>query len=132
MAIMKMKRLRLMLVRSRKEEVLRELAKLGCVEFSELEGELQESGLSDQVKRESSALMALKTKQASLEHAVELLNQYAPVKGKLLEAKPELANETLLDASGIDTDGFVRPIQKPKGKPIRNSKGQFVKNKKSK
>ena len=102
MAIMKMKRLRLMLVRSRKEEVLRELAKLGCVEFSELEGELQESGLSDQVKRESSALMALKTKQASLEHAVELLNQYAPVKGKLLEAKPELSNETLLDASGID------------------------------
>ena len=73
MAIMKMKRLRLMLVRSRKEEVLRELAKLGCVEFSELEGELQESGLSDQVKRESSALMALRGKQASLEHAVELL-----------------------------------------------------------
>ena len=67
MAIMKMKRLRLMLVRSRKEEVLRELAKLGCVEFSELEGELQESGLSDQVKRESSALMALKTKQAVLD-----------------------------------------------------------------
>ena len=99
MAIMKMKRLRLMLVRSRKEEMLRELAKLGCVEFSELEGELQESGLSDQVKRESSALMALKTKQASLEHAVELLNQYAPVKGKLLEAKPELSNETLLDVS---------------------------------
>ena len=102
MAIMKMKRLRLMLVRSRKEEMLRELAKLGCVEFSELEGELQESGLSDQVKRESSALMALKTKQASLEHAVELLNQYAPVKGKLLEAKPELSNETLLDVSSID------------------------------
>ena len=102
MAILKMKRLRLMLVRSRKEEVLRELAKLGCVEFSELEGELQESGLSDQVKRESSALMTLKTKQASLEHAVELLNQYAPVKGKLLEAKPELSNETLLDASRID------------------------------
>ena len=102
MAILKMKRLRLMLVRSRKEELLRELAKLGCVEFSELEGELQESGLSDQVRRESSELMSLRGKQASLEHAVELLNQYAPAKGKLLAPKPELTDETLLDSTGID------------------------------
>ena len=58
MAILKMKRLRLMLVRSRKEELLRELAKLGCVEFSELEGELQESGLGDRVRRESSETIA--------------------------------------------------------------------------
>ena len=42
------------------------------------------------------------------------------------------AQKAGLDASGVDTDGFVRPIQKPKGKPVRNSKGQFVKNKKSK
>ena len=41
MAIVKMKRLRLMLVRSQKEELLRELTRLGCVQVSELE-ELQE------------------------------------------------------------------------------------------
>ena len=103
MAILNMKRLRLMLVRSRKEELLRELAKLGCVEFAELEGELQEDGLSDQVRRESSALMALRGKQTSLEHAVDLLNQYAPAKGKLLSAKPEFSDETLLDSTGIET-----------------------------
>lgn len=101
MAILKMKRLRLMLVRSRKEELLKELAKLGCVEFAELEGALEESGLGDQVSRESSDLMALKSRQASLEHAVELLNQYAPVKSGLLTAKPEITGETLLDDSGI-------------------------------
>ena len=103
MAILKMKRLRLMLVRSRKEELLRELAKLGCVEFAELEGELQESGLGDQVRRESSALMALRGQQASLEHAVGLLAQYAPEKSGLLSAKPELSDETLLDSTGIET-----------------------------
>ena len=59
MAIVKMKRLRLMLVRSRKEELLRELAKRGCVQFAEIESELQESGLGDQLHRESSELMAL-------------------------------------------------------------------------
>ena len=102
MAMLKMKRLRLMLVRSRKEELLRELARLGCVEFTELEGELQESGLSDQVRRESSALMKVRGRQASLEHAVTLLDQYAPVKGGLLTARPELSDETLLDGSGVE------------------------------
>ena len=104
MAILKMKRLRLMLVRSRKEELLRELAKLGCVEFAEIEGELQESGLGDQVRRESSALTALRSKQMTLEHAVELLNQYAPAKSPLLSAKPEYSNEALLDSTGIETE----------------------------
>ena len=102
MAILKMKRLRLMLVRSRKEELLRELAKLGCVEFAELESVLEEDGLSDQVRRESSELMALRSKQAALEHAVELLDQYAPVKKPLLSAKPEFSDETLLDSTGIE------------------------------
>ena len=103
MAILKMKRLRLMLVRSRKEELLRELAKLGCVEFAEIEGELQESGLGDRIRRESSALMSLRSKQMSLEHAVGLLDQYAPAKGSLLSAKPEFSEETLLDSTGIET-----------------------------
>ena len=102
MAILKMKRLRLMLVRSRKEELLRELAKLGCVEFAELESVLEEDGLSDQVRRESSELMALRGRQAALEHAVELLDQYAPVKKPLLSAKPEFSDETLLDSTGIE------------------------------
>ena len=103
MAILKMKRLRLMLVRSRKEELLRELAKLGCVEFAEIESELQESGLGDQIRRESSALMSLRSKQMTLEHAVALLDHYAPVKGSLLSAKPEFSEETLLDSTGIES-----------------------------
>lgn len=103
MAILKMKRLRLMLVRSRKEELLRELVKLGCVEFAEIEGELQESGLGDQVRRESSALMALRSRQMTLEHAVGLLDQYAPAKSPLLSAKPEFSEETLLDSTGIES-----------------------------
>ena len=104
MAIVKMKRLRLMLVRSKKEALLRELARLGCVEFSEPEDELQQG---DTLRRESSALMALKGREASLLHAVELLDRAVPVKGKLLAPKDELSDETLLDESG-----FVSALEK--------------------
>lgn len=35
-----------------------------------------------------------------------------------------------LDTEGIDPNSFVQPIHKPKAKPIRNDKGQFVKREK--
>ena len=100
MAILKMKRLRLMLVRSRKEELLRELAKLGCLEFSEPEE--QEGGAEDQLRRESSALTSLRTRQSALEHAVEILNQYTPAKKGLLTPPEELTKQMLLEDDGID------------------------------
>ncbi len=100
MAILKMKRLRLMLVRSRKEELLRELAKLGCLEFSEPEE--QEGAAEDQLLRESSALTSLRTRQSALEHAVEILNQYAPAKKGLLTPPEELTKQMLLEDDGID------------------------------
>ena len=94
-----MKRLRLLAVRSRKDALLRELTKLGCVQVSETGEELRES---ESLRPESSGLMALRTRQTSLDHALELLGQYAPVKSKLLSAKPELAGELFLEDEGIE------------------------------
>ena len=94
-----MKRLRLLAVRSRKDALLRELTKLGCVQVSETGEELRES---ESLRPESSGLMALRTRQTSLDHALELLGQYAPVKSKLLSAKPELAGEVFLEDEGIE------------------------------
>ena len=99
MAILRMKRLRLIAVRSRKEELLRELTRLGCVEISEAGEELPET---ESLRPESSGVMAARTRLASLDHALELLGQYAPVKSRLLSAKPELAAETFLEDDGID------------------------------
>ena len=101
MAILKMKRLRLMVVRSRKDQLLRELIRHGCVEFSEIGDEIQGSEAEGLLNRESSRLMALRSQYVSLTHAVELLDKYAPVKSKLLSAKPELEDEALLDDSGV-------------------------------
>ncbi len=102
MAILSMKRLRLMLVRSQKEELLRELARLGCVQVTELEDELQEQESLGLVRRENSELTRLKTQQAALERAVALLDRYAPEKKPLLSAKPELESRVLLDDEGLD------------------------------
>ena len=99
MAILQMKRLRLIAVRSRKEEILRELTRLGCVEISEAGEELRET---EGLRPESSGVMAARTRQASLDHALDVLGQYAPVKSKLLSAKPELAGEAFLSDEGIE------------------------------
>ena len=102
MAILKMKRLRLMVVRSRKEELLRQMQRLGCVELSEIGPALQETEALGLVRRESSSLMAIKARQNTLDHAVALLDKYAPVKSKLLSAKPEFSQEELLSDEGLE------------------------------
>ena len=52
MAILKMKKLYLLAVRSRKDALLRELVRRGCVEFSEMEGDIQAAGMGDLLRRE--------------------------------------------------------------------------------
>ena len=96
-----MKKLRLLAVRDQKEELLKELIRHGCVEFSELEGELQGTELESALHRENPDLTALRVRHTTLNHAIELLNVYAPKKSKLLSAKPELEPQVLLDDTGL-------------------------------
>ena len=101
MAIEKMKKLRLMAVRSNKDALLKELIRRGCVEFSELEGEIQDSQYKNLVSRESSGLMTFKAQHTSIVNAVSILDRYAPAKKPLLSAKPEVGENVLLDDSGV-------------------------------
>lgn len=96
-----MKKLRLAAVRSNKEALLKELIRYGCVEFSEIEGELSESEAGKLFKREDTAYMSLKSDHATLTAAIKLLDRFVPVKGKLLTAPPEVEDTVLLDNSGV-------------------------------
>ena len=98
MAILKMKRLRLMIARSEKDAMLRELIRLGCVQFSELDEEVRNL---EALHRDDSETLALKGQHASLERAVAVLERYAPEKKALLSALPEVSDESLLDGSGL-------------------------------
>jgi V/A-type H+-transporting ATPase subunit I len=101
MAIEKMKKLRLLAVRDSKEELLKELIRHGCVEFSEAEDALADSEAAALVHPESSELSKLKAQHQTLVHAINLLDTYAPKKTKLLSAKPELEDRVLLDDTGL-------------------------------
>ena len=95
MAIVKMKQLRLMAVRSEKDPLLRELESFGCVEFSELGGDLEDQGLV----HESTDLLVLRNQQNTILNAIGLLDRYAPEKKPLLSAKPQVETAVLLDDS---------------------------------
>ena len=97
MAIVRMKKLRLMAVRSEKESLLRELERFGCVEVSELESGLADAGLV----RENADAIALKNQQNTLLHAISLLDRYAPEKKPLLSPKPQVELDALLDDSRL-------------------------------
>ena len=95
MAILKMKRLRLMIARSQKDELLRALIRLGCVQFSELEEEVQSI---EGLRRAESETLSVKSDHAVLLRAVDLLGKYAPEKKAMLSAPPEVEGDTLLSS----------------------------------
>lgn len=101
MAIEKMKKLRLMAVRGQKEDLLRELLLLGCVEVSEPEDSELEPEIRGCLEREGSELLRYRTDHSKLTQAVELLQKFAPVKKPLLSAKPETDSDAILDYSKL-------------------------------
>ena len=105
MAILQMKRLRLMILRSKKEALLQELTKRGCVQLTELDEEAREL-----LRPAGSELMALKSEQAAYEKALALLERYAPAKSPLLSAKPELPENSFLEKEGEESLALARKI----------------------
>ena len=92
-----MKKLRLLAVRSQQEALLRELMVLGCVQISDPEPLLEDPEYAPLLHRGESETMRRRADHTELLHGVKLLDQYAPVKKKLLSAKPLVSRETLLD-----------------------------------
>lgn len=112
MAIEKMKRLTLAVIRSQKEDLLKELILHGCVQFSEIDGEVAESEMAELLRSESSELASFKAARNSLSNAIALLDRYVPVKSSLLSAKPELESRSFLDETGMwGSIGFAEAIE---------------------
>ena len=99
MAIVKMKKLRLIARRDKKDELLRELTRLGCVEISE-PAALQSEELAPLLRRESGEVSAHKARQAAYLGALAVLDKQAPEKKPLLSAKPQAAADALLAGGG--------------------------------
>ena len=106
MAIVKMKRLRLLGLRSDRGRLLRPLQSLGCVEFSEPAIDLSDPAWAALAKPEGAGLSKAKEQYQQLDSALDVLRKYVPTKDGLLSARPTLTEAQLFDDS-VYTDGLA-------------------------
>lgn len=102
MAIVKMKKLRLMAVRDQKEKLLKDLMVFGCVELREPEEDEFSPELSCRLSRESSGVSEYRAEKTKLQQAIDALNSYVPKKSSLLSAKPDVALEEFLNRESLE------------------------------
>ena len=100
MSIVAMKKLQLIAVQSQKKALLEDLLKLGCVQVSESEADLE--GLMNTLRdRRDEGAMERRSQQIKILNALKVLDQYAPVKKGLLTPKPEAEKEAFLDEQAL-------------------------------
>ena len=96
-----MKKLRLVAVRAQQEALLKDLMVLGCVQISDPGPLMEDPELSPLLRRGQSDASQRRTDLAELLHGVKMLDQYAPVKKKLLSAKPLVSKDRILDEEAL-------------------------------
>ena len=106
MAIVKMKRLRLLALRPEREQLLRKLQSLGCVEIREPAIDLSDPEWEGLAKPESAGLEQAKEQSLLLNGALETLRKYAPSKDGLFTPRPTVTEAELFSdrayANGLD------------------------------
>ena len=74
MAILKMKHLRLMLMKNQKDELLRKLIRLGCVQFSEIEGVEEHPEYAGLLSGLNTSLSTCRNRQSTLNGAIAVID----------------------------------------------------------
>ncbi len=100
MAIVKMKRVRLIALARDRDELLSSLLHAGCVEVSEPSQTLAEG--PDFLQRERAAVAQAKDTQEELKAAVKELNRRAPQKGGLFTPRDTMSEGALLDQAALE------------------------------
>ena len=122
MAIVKMKKLRLIVLRQQRDELMKALMRLGCVEVRQPEELLSDPESAALLRRERADISRVRTDLGTLQSAVKVLDHYAPAKKKLLSARPEVGQREFLDGEALrqdlekaetlnDRDSQIRRIQ---------------------
>ena len=104
MAIVKMKRLRLLAMGADREKLLRLLQGMGCVEVdqADLDGEGASPELLEQLRDKVSrpddrSLARAREGQSQAQRALAALDQFAPAKGNFLSPRPQVSQAELFD-----------------------------------
>jgi len=102
MAIVKMKRLRLVAMRAEQEELLHLLQRRGCVEICE-QPFPEEEGLEQLARPDAGALAQAREARSALDGALAALSRYAPAKSSMLQPRPEISEQVFFDQSAFDS-----------------------------
>lgn len=101
MAIVKMKRLHILALESDRDQLFDELQRLGCVEVSEPGDKLSDPEWAALVHPDESALSKQQALLEQTSSALTALDQYAPVKTKLLSSLPQVKASALFDDQAL-------------------------------
>ena len=103
MAIEKMKRLKLVAVKSEREALLRELMLLGCVQISVPAETEKTAGEEQRLYRETAGLGEYRAQLEKLLNALQLLDKYVPFKSGLFTPKPLASMQSVMDDSSLES-----------------------------
>jgi V/A-type H+-transporting ATPase subunit I len=104
MSIEKMKKLRIIALRQQRDDLMRQLMRLGCVQVHEPTEMLSDPDVAAILRPERAGLAAARTELNQLQAALKVLGQYAPEKKKLLSARPEVSQEDFLNDQALSQD----------------------------
>ena len=102
MAIVKMKKLRVMAMAGQKEELLRQLLRLGCVEISEPDSKLADPAWAALLQRGTSHLVNKKSEIADVDTALAAIKKYAQLKDGLFIKRRPISEKDFMDTGTAD------------------------------
>lgn len=97
MAIEKMKHLRMVAMASDREDLLRKLQHMGCVEIVQPEADPEDPLWASLARPDTGGLAAAHEEQLQAERALEVLKRYAPAKSGFLAPRPSVPEKDLLN-----------------------------------
>ncbi len=103
MAIVKMRRLRVIALGEERDELLQQLLHVGCVEVTEPEGKLSDPEWAALLHRDASSLGDVKSKATAVNSALEALRKYAPVKSGLFTLRETVKESEFLSSATLNT-----------------------------
>lgn len=102
MAIVKMKKLRVMAMAAQRDALLRELLRLGCVEISEPAGKLSDPAWSALLRRDASTLARTKNEQGEAAAALDALKRCGGTKDGLFIQRRPVGQEEFLSQAVLE------------------------------
>lgn len=119
MAIVKMKKLRLIALRQQRDELMESLLRLGCIEVRPPDELLSDPETAALLRRERGSVAEARARLGTIQSAVKVLDHYAPAKKKLLSARPEVCESDFLDGEELLRDAERAEILNARDGEIR-------------